>query len=118
MDKDKVREALACWRDGNIELDSQAGLGVLIDLAEQWLAVSGKMPEKLEHNHGGACGSAENCPPSYNEIESYNKAIDQCTLAFTGRLLSEYEIKDVVFNALVSGEGPAKMFVFITTEQK
>lgn len=67
-------------------------LDLVLDLAESVLSVAGKMPQKINHNHGGACGSGNFCPPSYAEAEAYNKAIDACILAFAGMGLSVDEM--------------------------
>lgn len=73
----------------------------LKNLAESVLAVWAKMPQKINHNHGGACGSGNFCPPSYAEAEAYNKAIDACTLAFAGLGLS---VEDLINNVELKEE--------------
>ena len=88
----EIKEALACWRDGNTELDSQKGLRVLIELAEKVLAVEGRVPEKLEPIEVDiGVGMMQS---SYEH--GFNDAIDQCTIAITGALLSVPEINEVV----------------------
>ena len=89
----EIKEALACWRDGNTELDSQKGLGVLIDLAERYLAVEAKMPEKVkEYESNDYCGA------------DINSIIGECTLAVT-KMLDRERIEKIIISKHIYTDG-------------
>ena len=107
----EIKEALACWRDGNTELDSQKGLGVLIDLAERYLAVEAKMPEKdeliLDY---GNCSSVTACGWR-------NRAIDDCTLRVT-KMLDRERIEKIIISKHIYLEGVSDTDRFVVVPYK
>ena len=69
---------------------------MFIDLAERYLAVEAKMPKKWNENR-------TMYPMRDLGAECRNKAIDDCTLAFT-KMLDRERIADLIFDSLYSDE--------------
>lgn len=101
----EIREAVG-WAKAEVELlygyddvlnkNTKEMLNILIDLAEKVLAVEGKMPAMEDTSK-----RVRDCISLYESWElgikeGYNKAIDDCVLAFAGMGLSEEEIEEML----------------------
>jgi len=94
MDNNAIREAVDYFNDKSGKtledrLDKFTHIDILVELAETYLACSGKMPEKKEccEMIDGTCGNHMGlCSQCYR-----NNAIDACTLATTKMLAEKDE---------------------------
>lgn len=81
MNKEEIKEEL-----GILKLAVPKSCKNIINLAQQYLAVAGKMPEKHDSNRYDKGSN------SRKYQEGYNQAINYCTLATVGMLLSSKSI--------------------------
>lgn len=84
------------WRDKKLEDTLKEDLGIVVELAQSYLLIAGKMPE-TKMLYGGEIGRGLYLPPSDEFFnKGYNQARQDMLLAFMKMMPSGYEIVKLV----------------------